>query len=280
MSDLVHYDTEGRVVTITLNRPDKRNALNAALVSMLADALDRAEVDDAARAIVLTGAGSAFSAGADLTALRSLQDASAEENRADSRRLADLFRRIYEHPKPIIACVNGHAIGGGCGLAAACDFALASTDAKLGFTEVRLGFVPAIVSVFVTRKLGEAAARDLLLRGRLVAAGEAADAGLVTRAVAPDALESEARDLAREIARETSGTAVALTKELLANVRGMGLAEALDYAATVNALARSTGDCRAGVEAFLEGDDPPWKREAEDWRTGDTRKGEARTQKG
>jgi len=112
------------------------------------------------------------------------------------------------------------------------------------------------------------------------AAAEAADAGLVTRAVAPDALESEARDLAREIARETSGTAVALTKELLANVRGMGLAEALDYAATVNALARSTGDCRAGVEAFLEGDDPPWKREAEDWRTGDTRKGEARTQKG
>jgi len=263
MSDLVHYDTEGRVVTITLNRPDKRNALNAALVSTLADALDRAEVDDAARAIVLTGAGSAFSAGADLTALRSLQDASAEENRADSRRLADLFRRIYEHPKPIIAC-EGKVAGGGCGLAAACDFALASTDAKLGFTEVRLGFVPAIVSVFVTRKLGEAAARDLLLRGRLVAAGEAADAGLVTRAVAPDALESEARDLAREIARETSGTAVALTKELLANVRGMGLAEALDYAATVNALARSTGDCRAGVEAFLEGDDPPWKREAKE----------------
>lgn len=249
----------GRVLTLTLNRQDKRNALSADLVAALKDALAEAASDDGVRVVVLTGAGKVFSAGADLAALEALQTASPMDNLADSRHLADLFAAIYRHPKPVVAKVNGHAIAGGCGLAAVCDLALVSTRAKLGFTETRIGFVPAIVSVFVLRKLGEAAARDLMLRGHLISAEEAAAVGLVTRAVAPDALDAEVDAVARELATETSATAVALTKGLLADVPGMGLDEALGHAVQLNALARGTDDCRAGIAAFLGKTDPPWR---------------------
>src|SRR5690606_18117164 len=150
----------GAVLTLTFDRPDKRNALSADLVAALTDALREAAADDGLRVVVLTGAGRAFSAGADLAALQALQTASAEANLADSEALAALFEAIYRHPKPVVAKVNGHAIAGGCGLAAVCDFSLVAEGAKLGFTETRIGFVPAIVAVFVLRKLGEAAARD------------------------------------------------------------------------------------------------------------------------
>ncbi|MDX1530554.1 MAG: enoyl-CoA hydratase-related protein [Rhodothermales bacterium] len=249
----------GRVLTLTLNRPDKRNALNAELVGALREALAEAAGDDRIRVVVLTGAGKAFSAGADLAALERLQAATPEENLADSRHLAGLFRAIYGHPKPVIAKVNGHAIAGGCGLAAVCDLAVVAEGAKLGFTEVRIGFVPAIVSVFVLRKLGEAAARDLMLRGRLLGAEEAVRIGLVTRAVPADALDAAVADVAGELATETSSTAVTLTKRLLATVPGMGLDEALGHAVQLNALARGTADCKAGVGAFLRKTDPPWK---------------------
>ena len=258
MSSLVQTTTDGPVHTIRLNRPDKRNALNADLVTALKSALDEAEDAEDLRVVVLTGAGSAFSAGADLSSLRAMRDAGPMENQRDSRHLAELFRQIYQHPMPVIAKANGHAIGGGCGLAAVCDFAYAAEGAKLGFTEVRIGFVPAIVMVFLRRKVGEARARDLLLRGRLVDATTAADLGLVTRAVPEGALE----DLARELARDTSGSAVALTKQMLAQVPGMGLDEALDYAVQMNAFARGTDDCQAGIDAFLNDQDPPWKQAA------------------
>ena len=259
MSDLLTVRTDGDTRTLELNRPDKRNALNADLVTALREALDEAASDDV-RCIVLTGAGSTFSAGADLASLKALRDASPLDNQADSRHLADLFLEIYQHPKPIIAQVNGHAIAGGSGLAAVCDFSLVSTEAKLGFTEVRIGFVPAIVMVFVRRKLGEAAARDLLLRGRLLSAEEAAEMGLVTRAVPPEELDAAVADLATEIATETSGSAVRLTKQMLAQVPGMGLQEAVDYAVQMNAFARGTDDCQAGIQAFLDKTDPPWKK--------------------
>jgi methylglutaconyl-CoA hydratase len=258
MSDLVQSATRDRVRTLRLNRPDKRNALNADLVTALKDTLAEAEADDT-RVIVLTGAGSAFSAGADLADLRAMRDASPLENEQDSRHLAELFRQIYRHPKPIIAKVNGHAIGGGCGLAAVCDFSVVSTEATLGFSEVRIGFVPAIVMVFVRRKIGETAARELLLRGRLVGAEEAVDLGLFTEAVPPDRLEERVSERAEELATETSGTAVALTKRMLAQVPGMGFEEALDYAVQMNAFARGTDDCQAGIDAFLNDEDPPWK---------------------
>ena len=260
MADLITSATTGKVATITLNRPDKRNALNHDLVAALKDALDEAAADEAIRVVVLTGAGKVFSAGADLAALQALQTARPLENMADSEHLADLFEQIYRHPKPIIAKVNGHAIAGGSGLAAVCDVSLVADHAKLGFTEVRIGFVPAIVMVFVLRKLGEAAARDLLLRGRLISAQEAADVGLVTRAIPADDLGDAVDALAHEIATETSGSAVALTKRMLAQVPGMGLQEALSYATQMNAFARGTDDCQAGIAAFLDKTDPPWKR--------------------
>ena len=258
MSTLLETETDGAVRTLRLNRPDKRNALNGALVTALKEALDAVEADDEIRVAILTGAGSAFSAGADLAALRALQDASPRENERDSRHLAELFRQIYRHPLPIVAQVNGPAVGGGAGLAAVCDLSLAAEDATIGFSEVRIGFVPAIVMVFVRRKLGETAARDLLLRGRLVDGAAAADLGLVTRAVPSDRLADETQALARELATETSGTAVALTKRMMAQVPGMGLEEALDYAVQMNAFARSTEDCEAGIEAFLNDEAPPW----------------------
>lgn len=260
MSTLLRRAVDGPVATLTLNRPDKRNALNSALVTALKDALRDLATDPAVRVVVLTGAGGTFSAGADLAALQALQDATPHENHSDSAHLAELFAQIYRHPQPLIAKVNGHAIAGGCGLAAVCDFAIAADSAKLGFTEVRLGFVPAIVSVFVTRKLGEAAARDLMLRGRLIDASRAVEMGLITQSVAPDGLDAAVDGIAEELATETSASAVALTKRLLADVQGMGGQEALDHAVTVNAFARGTKDCQAGIAAFLNKEDPPWRR--------------------
>jgi methylglutaconyl-CoA hydratase len=259
---MLQTSRSGPILTLTLDRPDKRNALNADLVGRLTDALRDAGRDDGVRVVVLTGSGRAFSAGADLDALQALGSASAEANLADSEHLARLFETIYTLPKPVVAKVNGHAIAGGCGLAAVCDISLVAEGAKLGFTETRIGFVPAIVAVFVVRKLGEAALRDLLLRGRLIDAAEAASVGLVTRAVAPDRLDAEIDALCDELATETSASAVALTKRLLADVPSMGVAEGLSYAARLNALARATDDCRAGVAAFLDKTDPPWKRAA------------------
>ena len=255
--------TEGAVRILTLHRPEKRNALNADLVGALKEALAEAADADGVRSVVLTGAGSTFSAGADLASLRALRDASPLENQSDSRHLADLFRQIYRHPKPVIAKVNGPAIAGGAGLAAVCDFSIAAEEAKVGFTEVRIGFVPAIVMVFLRRKLGETDARDLLLRGKLLSAGEAAERGLITRAVAPEDLDETVAALAEEIATETSGSAVRLTKQMLARVPGMGFDEAIDYAVQMNAFARGTDDCQAGIQAFLDKEDPPWKQKGE-----------------
>jgi len=223
--------------------------------------LKEADARDELRVLVLTGAGSAFSAGADLSSLRAMRKAGPTENQRDSRHLAELFRQIYQHSKPVIAKVNGPAVGGGCGLATVCDFSYVAEGAKLGFTEVRIGFVPAIVMVFVRRKLGETRARDLLLRGRLVDAETAAEIGLVTRMVPAETLSGAVDDLAHELARQTSGSGVALTKQMLARIPGMGLDEALDYAVQMNAFARGTDDCQAGIEAFLNDEDPPWKTE-------------------
>ncbi|MGI9175133.1 MAG: enoyl-CoA hydratase/isomerase family protein, partial [Rhodothermales bacterium] len=261
---LVRYHHAGSTATLTMNRPEKRNALSADLVASLKGTLAEAAEDPDVRVVVLTGAGKAFSAGADLAALEALQEATPMENRADSEALAGLFEQIYLFPKPVIAKINGHAIVGGCGLAAACDFALAADGAKLGFTEVRIGFVPAIVAVFMVRKLGEAVVRDLLLRGRLVEASEAAGLGLIHQAVPADQLDEAVASLADELATETSASALALTKRLLADVRGMGLGEALAYAVQANAFARGTADCQAGIRAFLAKEPPPWKKEGFD----------------
>lgn len=260
MEKVIDYQVDGAVATVTLNRPEKRNALNVQLVDALTGALKTAADDDAVRCVVITGAGSSFSAGADLEDLRKLQYATRAENEDNSRGLAELFTQIYLHPKAVIAKVNGHAIAGGCGLAAVCDLSIAAREAKLGFPEVRIGFVPAIVSVFVVPRIGQSHARELFLRGHLIGAEEAAAIGLITRAVAAGDLDATVDDLAAEIANETSGTAIETTRRLLADLSDVPWREGLDRAVEINAAARSTSDCRAGVSAFLEKRDPPWKQ--------------------
>ena len=250
---------DGPVLTLTLDRPETRNALSADLVDALTAALADAAESAAVRVVVIAAAGKVFSAGADLAALRALRDASFSDNLADSERLGRLFEAILRHPKPVVARVHGHAIAGGCGLAAACDLSLVAESAVLGFSEVRIGFVPALVATFVTRRVGETAARELFLRGHRIPATEAARIGLVTRAVPDDALDAALAALCQELATETSGSAVALTKALLADLPGRSLADALAHAAAVNAHARATDDCRAGVDAFLGKTDPPWR---------------------
>lgn len=261
MDAVIRYQLNDACAILTIDRPEKRNALNAQVIDELSEALRKAEEDDAVRSVVITGAGKAFSAGADLEELRSLQNATTERNEADSRRLADLFAQIYLHPKTVIAKINGHAIAGGCGLAAVCDLSIAVEEAKFGFPEVRIGFVPAIVSVFVLRKIPEARARELFLRGHTISAHEAVAAGLITRVVPASQLTATVDELAEDISIETSGTAVGMTKRLLADLPGNSLHEALAHAVEVNAAARTTADCRAGVAAFLDKKDPPWKQD-------------------
>lgn len=258
-TNLVQLAIDGRIAQVTMNRPDRRNALNAEMVTGLIDALESVRNHDEVRVVILRGEGKAFSAGADLDALRKMQSASSLENMDDSRRLSELFDVIHHFPLPVIARVHGHAIAGGCGLASACDVALVARGAKLGFTEVRIGFVPAIVLVFLRHRIGEANLRRLLLAGELIEADEAERIGLIAKAVDAADLDEEIEALSQSIAAETSKSAVSLTKQMLASVPGMGYSEALEYAVQMNAFARGTDDCRAGIQAFLDKSDPPWR---------------------
>ncbi|MFC4452662.1 enoyl-CoA hydratase/isomerase family protein [Deinococcus sonorensis] len=250
-------ETHGPVRLLRLHRPDQRNALSADLIRALRQRLDAAAQDPSVRAVVLAGDRKAFSAGADLAALQQLQHASSEANRQDSQLLADLFQQLYTGPLPVIAAVEGAAVAGGAGLACACDLTVAGESARFGYTEVRLGFVAAIVMVFLLRAVGEKHARELLLTGRLVRAQEAWRMGLINEVVPDGEAERRALDLAREIAGG-SRTALATTREMLSVLPGMGLQEALRYAAGVNAWTRTTHDLQEGVAAFLEHRPPRW----------------------
>lgn len=254
----IEHSRDGRIITVTLNRPERRNALNKSLVLELTRVLRSLDQDEFVRVVLLTGAEKTFSAGADLEALSNMAEASDEENLEDSRALATLFSTIRNSTKVIIAWVNGHAIAGGSGLAAACDLSIAAQSAKFGFTEVRIGFVPALVSVLLKSRLSETQCRDLLLSGRLFLAEEAAAMGLITRAVPDVELEDEVMKIADGIARNTSSQAIARTKSLLAKLDSIPFNEAMELAARANADARRSGDCLAGVQAFLDKKDAPW----------------------
>src|SRR5207245_7665751 len=188
-------DISGAVATITLNRPDKRNAISATMMAELQTALDDIEKSHA-RVAILTGAGTAFCSGMDLEMLAAIAGQSPAENQEDSRRMAKMFRRIWSFPRPMIAAVNGAAYAGGCGIATLCDFARAVPEAKFGYTEVKIGFLPAIVSVFLTRQIGEKRSRDLLLTGRIIEAAEAKEFGLVSEVVPAERLLERAHELA------------------------------------------------------------------------------------
>jgi methylglutaconyl-CoA hydratase len=251
-------ERQERVQFLSLNRPDKRNALNTALVETLDQALASSAEDQTVRAVVLRARGKVFSAGADLATLQQLQQNTFDDNLADSRRLKALFERMYRHPKPLIAQVEGHAIAGGCGLATVCDFIFSIPEAKFGYTEVRIGFVPAMVMVFLIRKIGEASARRLLLSGRLVEAREAISFGLLHELVAAEKIEERVRAFAASLTRDTSGEALARTRRMLAEIAHLPLEEALEYAARENAHARATEDCRRGIDAFLHKRELRW----------------------
>jgi methylglutaconyl-CoA hydratase len=249
----IAYQSIARTARITLDRPDRRNAIDDVMLAELAAAFGAAARDPAVRVVLLTGAGDAFCAGADLAYLRTMQAYDLEENRNDSARLAALYRQIYELRKPVIAVVNGPALAGGCGLAAVCDFVLASRErATFGFPEVRIGFIPALVTVFLVKRIGEGRARDLILRGHTVSADDAERLGLATAVVPHDELESSARALAEELSSRCGPTATGLCKELLARLSGLSTHEALEVAGNMNAAARMTAECKEGIAAFLE----------------------------
>jgi methylglutaconyl-CoA hydratase len=244
------------VATITLNRPDKRNAISFELIDDLQGALDEVAKSDAL-VLILTGAGKAFCSGLDLDNLKALLGRSPEQNLQDSQTMVRLFRALYEFPKVTIAAVNGAAIAGGTGLALLCDFTLAVPEAKFGYTEVRIGFVPAIVSTFLLRQVGEKQARDLLLTGRLFGADEAARMGLINEIVPPESLMTRARELA-SLLMQNSPTSLRATKQLLTDQAGGELDVQLDAALRENAAIRNTADFREGISSFLEKRKPTW----------------------
>ena len=247
---------DGRVATITLNRPDKRNAISFELINDLLRALDEVAKSDAI-VLILTGAGKAFCSGMDLDNLKALLGRTPEQNLHDSETMVRLFRTLYEFPKVTIAAVNGAAIAGGTGLALLCDFTLAVPEAKFGYTEVRIGFVPAIVSTFLLRQVGEKQARDLLLTGRIFAADEAARLGLVNEIVPGDNLMARARELA-SLLMENSASSLRATKQLLTDHARMELDAQIDAAVRENAAIRTTADFREGITSFLEKRKPVW----------------------
>lgn len=248
---------EDALALITLNRPDKRNAISYELIDELLAAL--AEVEKStAKVLIITGAGKAFCSGMDLENLRAITTQSQEQNVKDSETMAKLFRTLYEFPKPTIAAVNGAAVAGGCGIATLCDFTLASRDAKFGYTEVRIGFVPAIVSTFLIRQIGEKHARDLLLTGRIIDAEEAARMGLVNEVLDHERLMQRARELAASLL-ENSPTSLISTKRLLASYVAGDLDEQVRDAVEENARIRTTADFREGLNSFLEKRKPKWQ---------------------
>ena len=252
-------EEHGPVATITFNRPDKRNAISAKMICDILTALDEVE-KTRARVVILTGAGSAFCAGMDLEMLSAIGQQSAQENQEDSRRMARMFRRIWSFPKPLIAAVNGHALAGGCGIATLCDFTLAVPEAKFGYTEVKIGFLPAIVSVFLTRQIGDKRARDLLLTGRLVEATEAKDLGLVTEIVPVERLMTRADEIAEQLIA-ASPSSLTRAKRLLTSAAAASVDADLERAVLENARIRCTPDFKEGLASFLEKRKPVWQGE-------------------
>ncbi|MDP5172352.1 MAG: enoyl-CoA hydratase-related protein [Bacteroidia bacterium] len=255
---LIEYEVTNRVAYITLNRADKRNALNDLMTVELRDAFTAAQLDDHAKVIVLRANGPVFCAGADLEYLKKLQSYSLEENQADSASLAQLFLAIYRSPKLVIAQVEGHAVAGGCGLVTVCDFAFSVPEAQFGYTEVRIGFVPAIVMTFLLRKLGETRGKEMMLSGDLIDADRAERYNLINRIVPPEEIRSYVTEFAQRICRQNSASSLALTKKMIADMPDFPLENGIKFAAKMNAHGRMTEDCQRGIQAFLNKEKISW----------------------
>lgn len=251
MSDRVVVQVAGGVLTATLNRPDKRNAIDTAMIDELLAAFERADLDASARVVAIRGAGRDFCAGMDLNELLASADHSLEQNRQAALHFAQVFIHMRRLPKPIVALVHGRALAGGCGLATACDLILAAESAQFGYPEVQRGFVPAIVMAMLRRTVGEKLAFDLATTGRVLDGTEAAAAGLASRVYEDADFEDQAGEVLRVLA-EASPTALAFTKQQFYQLDGLSFEEGLRLGADVNAASRSTPDFRAALSAFLK----------------------------
>lgn len=254
----VLYTVTNQIASITLNRVEKRNALSPELVTQLKAAFTTAEQDNQVKVVILKANGESFCAGADLGYLQQLQNFSVEENLADSNHLKELFLKIYTLKKIVIAQVQGHALAGGCGLATVCDFTFSVPEAKFGYTEVRIGFIPALVSVFLIRKIGEQKARHLLLTGDIIQADAARAYGLITEVVPAGELEKRVNQFAQTLITQNSSQSMQLTKQLINEVQNLKLEDALNVAANQNAKARATDDCKKGIASFLNKQEIKW----------------------
>lgn len=250
-SGQVLYSVEGALARITLNRPEKRNALNDAVISGLKGALRRADEDEGVRVVVITGAGTDFCSGADLAALQKISKASVTENLEDARSLMELFALFRRVRIPVVAAVRGRALAGGCGLATACDIVLAARSARFGYPEVKIGFVPAMVMAILRRNVSEKRAFELITRGAEVSAEEAERFGLVNRVFDDDSFEQDVNSYVAAF-EKVSRSAVTLSKHLLYQIDGMTFDAALSSGADLNTIARMTEDCQAGIAKFLK----------------------------
>jgi methylglutaconyl-CoA hydratase len=247
----VLYSVEGAVARITLNRPEKRNALNQAVIAGVKEQLREAARDERVSVVVITGAGKDFCSGADLAALQQIAQATVDENAEDARSLLDLFLLIRQIPVPVVAAVRGRALAGGCGLATACDIVLASTSARFGYPEVKIGFVPAMVMAILRRNVSEKRAFALITRGAEIPANEAQSVGLVNEIFADESFDDDVASYVDEF-KKLSRSAVSLTKTLLYQMDGLTFPAALETGADVNVIARLTTDCQERIAKFLK----------------------------
>ncbi len=256
--ELVLYYVNQRIAEITINRPEKRNALNPDLVVALTGAFKQAASDDKVKVVVLKANGNVFSAGADLAYMQQLQENSYAENVADTQLLKNLFETIRTLPKVVIAQVEGHAIAGGCGLATICDIIYAVPEAKFGYTEVKLGFVPALVSCYLVQKVGETIAKNILLSGNLFSAEQALNYNLITNVTKVEDINQMVNNFAVDLCNTTSGNSLMLTKQLINNTSAGWLESCLTNAIEVNANTRETDDFKKGIAAFLAKEKINW----------------------
>lgn len=245
------YSVEQAIARITLNRPDKRNALDDEIVSEFKDALDTAGHDESVRVVLVTGAGKDFCSGADLASLQRISEAGVEESMASARVMGELFIDMRRHPRPIIAAVRGRALAGGCGLATACDIILAAESAQFGYPEVNIGFIPAMVMAILRRSVSEKPAFELITRGEIIGARAAFDIGMINRVFADDQFEAEVENYVAQLASK-SASALSLAKNLLYHMDGMTFETAIEAGVQLNAITRMTEDCKRGVDRFLK----------------------------
>ncbi len=243
-------EEKGRTKKIILNRPDKRNSLDAEMISDITEAMNFFSGDGETKSVVISGAGGNFCSGLFLDYLNKIQDFDVLQNKKDSNNYKNLLLSIYNCTKPTIAMVDGYALAGGCGIASACDLIVASDKSQFGYTEVRIGFIPAIVMIFLLKRVSETHAKDMLLTSRFVNAGEALKMGLVNYTVEQKMLESFTNQLCDSL-NQLPSSSVMLTKEMFKNVSSMGFEASLEYAVDMNTLTRMSEDCKNGIKKFL-----------------------------